>query len=458
MLYAGRLMSAVEKLPEKPPRQFQARVAEIATPDSFASVTTPEERRRAFFILFVSLICMGAGQSVMYGILPFLARQLGLTEFQAQLPFAVSAAIWVYSSTFWGKKSDHWGRKPVILLGLTAFGLSFGLFGAFAQAGDTGLLAVAIAYPCMIAARALYGLFGSGASPAAQAYVADRTTRAERTKGVATLSAAFGLGQTVGPLAGTLLVAFGAFVPYYVTALAAFASAAAIWLLLPERTQPRIQLEHQQPKLSWRDRRILPFVIFGAILGTAGAIPIPVLGYVFIDVLHLRQVDAIQFTNIGILASSLATLFAQLVVVQRFNISARALMLWGSVIALASFVLFAGSRQFGPMVVALVISGFGFGMVRPGYAAASSLAVDPDEQGAVAGIMGATSAAGYIFGPLIATKLYRLSPMAAFWFGALLMAMLCAYALLSPPLRRAGALAPESDVVDESAQTQVPGA
>jgi MFS family permease len=105
-----------------------------------------------------------------------------------------------------------------------------------------------------------------------------------------------------------------------------------------------------------------------------------------------------------------------------------------------------------------VISGLGFGMVRPGYAAAASLAVDPDEQGAVAGIIGATSAAGFIFGPLMATKLYKLSPAAPFWFGAILMAALCVYALRSQHLKNAGALAPESDVVDETAQTQVPNA
>ena len=109
-------------------------------------------------------------------------------------------------------------------------------------------------------------------------------------------------------------------------------------------------------------------------------------------------------------------------------------------------------------MTALVVSGVGFGMVRPGYGAASSLAVDPEEQGAVAGIMGATSAAGFIFGPLIATKLYKFSPGAPFWFGGLMMVALFAYAVLSPHLKRAGALAPDSDVVEENAETQVPKA
>jgi MFS family permease len=418
-------------------------------------ITTQEERRRAFVILFVSLMCMGAGQSVMFAILPSLARQMGLSEFQASLPFVSSATIWVFSSGFWGERSDRWGRKPVILLGLSAFGISFASFAVFASLGIGHLLPVILAYPLMIFARSLYGLFGSGAAPAAQAYVADRTTRAERTKGVATLGAAFGLGTTIGPGIGAALVIFGLFAPFYFTAAVAIASAAAIWYFLPERTPPRIRLEHK-PTLRWYDRRIWPFIVFGVGISTAGAVPIQTVGYLFIDVLHFSPAEAPQYIGIGLVASSLAALFAQLVIVQRFNLSARMLMRAGTVIGLASFVLFAFGRQFGPLVMALVISGLGFGMVRPGYAAAASLAVDPDEQGAIAGITGATSGAGFIFGPMIATALYKISPAAPYLFGAGMMCALYAYALLSPHLRNAGALAPEGDAVEETAETQVP--
>src|ERR1700760_2688953 len=90
-------------------------------------VTTPAERRRAFSILFVSLTCMGAGQTVLFNILPPLSRQLHLSEVQTTSVFAVSAAVWVVTSTYWGKKSDIWGRKPVMLLGLLAFAASFAL-------------------------------------------------------------------------------------------------------------------------------------------------------------------------------------------------------------------------------------------------------------------------------------------------------------------------------------------
>jgi len=316
-----------------------------------------------------------------------------------------------------------------------------------------------VAYPLMIAARSLYGIFGSGASPASQAYVADRTTRAERTRGVAALGAAFGLGTTIGPGIGAMFVPLdlGLLAPFYFTALVAFASAAAIWFFLPERSAPRVHIERRY-KLHWHDRRIWPFIVFGLGISTAGAVPIQTVGYLFIDELHLKLVDAPQYTMIGLVASSLAALFAQLVIVQRFNMSGRALIRWGSVITIASFVLFIVGRQFGPLVMALIISGLGFGMVRPGYAAAASLADDPHEQGAIAGLTGATSGAGFIFGPLIATGLYRISPQAPYIFGAVLTTIMYIYALFSPHLKNAGMVVPEDDAVEEATETQVPNA
>jgi len=103
------------------PHQNGAQTAEVA--EAFSRVTTPGERNRAFAILFVSLMCVGAGQSILYAILPPISRQLGLSEVQVTAIFAVSAAIWVFSSPFWGRRSDLMGRKPVMLLGLLALAL-----------------------------------------------------------------------------------------------------------------------------------------------------------------------------------------------------------------------------------------------------------------------------------------------------------------------------------------------
>jgi len=226
------------------------------------------------------------------------------------------------------------------------------------------------------------------------------------------------------------------------------------WFLLPEHSAPNLKLV-RKATLHWHDRRVWPFIVFGVGVSTVGAIPIQTVGYLFIDVLHFSPAVAPQYTGIGLVASSVAGLCAQLVIVQLFKLSARALIYWGSAIALVSNILFAIGHQFGPLVFALIMSGLGFGMVRPGYAAAASLAVDRHEQGAIAGLTGATGAAGFIFGPLIATALYRIAPAAPYIFGAVLMSALYAYALWSPHLRNAGLIAAGTDA-DEAPETQVP--
>jgi MFS family permease len=91
--------------------------------------------------------------------------------------------------------------------------------------------------------------------------------------------------------------------------------------------------------------------------------------------------------------------------------------------------------NYGLIVFALLLSGLGFGMARPGYAAASSLAVSPEEQGSVAGIIGGASAAGFVFAPILGGWLYGVSPSAPFVLCVVLMSVLYGYVMLNPRLR-----------------------
>jgi MFS family permease len=135
-------------------------------------LTTKAERNRAFTILFISLTCMGAGQTVLFNILPPLSRQLGLSEVQTTGIFSISALVWVFTSAYWGKKSDQWGRKPIMLMGLCAFATSFALFATVILGGLRHWLSAFLIFPLLITTRSIYGILGSGTSPASQAYVA----------------------------------------------------------------------------------------------------------------------------------------------------------------------------------------------------------------------------------------------------------------------------------------------
>ncbi len=384
-------------------------------------------------LLFLCLMANGLGQTMLFAILPSIARDLKLTEWQAGSIFALSAAIWVYSSSFWGRQSDRLGRRPFILIGLLGFGASMlGLASVMAM-GLAGVLPAVLIWPLLVLTRSLHGVFGSAAFPAAQAYIADRTAPAERTEAIATLSASFGLGAAIGPGLGAALVYFGILAPLYFVGGLAVVSAIAIWLLLPERTRP-IEAQQLGPKLSWRDPRVLPFVIFGLILGTAGAIPVQIIGFFILDSLKTTADQGQQLTGVALMASSVASLFAQFVLVQRFKLTTRFLIHAGVLTGLLSNLLLIIEPNYGLIVFALLLSGLGFGMARPGHAAASSLAVTPLEQGSVAGIMGGVSAVGFIFAPVLGGWLYGFWPEAPFVLCAVLMLALYLYVLANPRL------------------------
>lgn len=165
--------------------------------------------RRATAVLFAAMTAVGLGQAILFAILPPAARDIGLSPFQVSIIFVVSATIWMFMSPYWGRRSDVLGRRPVILIGLLGFAASMLLLGATIEIGLRNALPVLVVYALLIASRCVFACFGSGAPPASQAYVADRTSLADRTSGVSMLNAAFGLGQTLGPATGAVFASLG---------------------------------------------------------------------------------------------------------------------------------------------------------------------------------------------------------------------------------------------------------
>ena len=128
------------------------------------------------------------------------------------------------------------------------FGISTGAFGLLLAAGQTGAWPLMTLYVAMILVRAVFGFFGSGTPSAAQAYIADRTTRSERTSGVAAIGAAFGMGTIVGPGFAAAMAAFHLLAPFFALAVFALGGALAIALFLPERRRPMTR-QSDMPRL-----------------------------------------------------------------------------------------------------------------------------------------------------------------------------------------------------------------
>jgi MFS family permease len=374
----------------------------------------PAIHRRSFRILFVGLVCVGLGQSVLFSTLPPAARELGLTPFRISTIFATSATIWVFVSPRWGRRSDAVGRRPIILGGLLGFALSTAMVATTITLGRAGVLATALVYPCLIASRCVFALLGSGTGPASQAYVADRTTITERTAHIAFLNGAFQLGETIGPAFGSMLAGFGLAAPLYFAAAVAVASAALLWRHLPEETPPHATIRVVVPRLKVLDARVLPFVAIAAALQAVRATTTITLALFFQDTLRLDGESTVRHAGLGFVVLAVATLTAQLVLVQRLRPSARAMMRGGIGLMLVAFAILVTGNELPTFLAALAALGVGLGLVRPGTSAGASLAVGADEQGAVAGVMSGLSVIGNVVGPMTATSLYELTPRAPF--------------------------------------------
>jgi MFS family permease len=120
----------------------------------------------------------------------------------------------------------------------------------------------------------------------------------------------------------------------------------------------------------------------------------------------------------------MATLFAQLVVIPRTAMSVRGLLTMGIIVTMLGIALLLLPMSSGLFVFALTLKGFGMGLMRPAVAAGGSLAVNPDEQGAVAGLNSSTAAVGIIFVPIIAMPLYLVLPTGPFWIALALTGMM----------------------------------
>lgn len=390
----------------------------------------PIGRNRQFRLLFVCLLVIGAGNSMLLAVAPPLVRQLNLPDSTVGWIFALSALLWVFSSPFWGRTSDRIGRKPVTAIGLVGFAVSMALFAGVVLLGIHEVIAGAALFIALMLARAVFGAFGSASSPAAQAYIADRTHISERTEQLAGLSSAFALGQAFGPaLCAALAGWLGLVFPIGLIALLAALAAYAIWRYLPENTPPKtgtsVSGDWRELTALMRDRRVSGHLIYGFGLSMIAGITVQVLGLFTMDRLGVSGGQGAELTAAGFMVGALALLTTQLAVLPRLKAGPRTLMIWGAAILALGMLIQIIAPSLGVLLVAQAAQGLGAGLARPGFTGGASIAVRPEEQGAAAGLVVATNGAGFVFSPLFGGVAYETLGMnAPLWFCfALLLAM-----------------------------------
>ncbi|MBX9616904.1 MFS transporter [Brevundimonas sp.] len=395
-------------------------------------------------ILFTVSLMAAAGNMGLQSVLPAIGREFRLSDTLVAAAFAISALMWTFASPFWARLSDRLGRKTVIMIGLGGFVASMLGFGLAATSGIEGWLGAMMAFALMALARTIYGVFGSAAPIASQAYVADRTTPEARTQAMSLLASAQGLGTVIGPVLSPLFILplVGLAGPMYAYALFGAIVLLIVWKRLPSgevvRQPSASGRQGTAAKGLWRDPRVRDFLLYGLLVTGAQAVNISVLGFHIIDEMAATGLDARQaqpFIAVAMFAGAAATLMVQWGLIPLLKMQPLALMRWGAGLALAGNLASIVVPDFFGVVIGYAIVSMGVGFARPGFTAGSSIAVGPHEQGAVAGLIMSVAGLSFLVPPVAGVALYELTEWAPFAGNAVLLAGAVLLAFLSPVLR-----------------------
>jgi MFS family permease len=359
---------------------------------------------------------------------------------------SASSIIFSLSSAVWGNKSESWGRKRVMLIGLSGYTLGTLLFATTFWFGLNKWLLGWGLFACLVLTRMLQSTVMAATTPAATAYMADITDFKSRTTAMGKLGAAQSIGTIIGPAVGGGLAIFGLLLPLYFAAATTFVAAILVWKFLPESPH---QPDNSGPVSSigqqvvaaikgYFDKRYISFLIIGVSMFTAFAVTQQTLGFFYQDHMGLNGQETAQTVGIAMIISAVSSLFAQGIIVQRCSFEPMTLVRIGLPIMAAGFLILANAEQDIWLIGCLSLVGFGMGLTMPGFTSAATLSVSANEQGAVAGVIAASPALGFIVGPIIGTTLYQFGETLPYWFTTIVFIPLIAYVWWLKPEKAGG--------------------
>lgn len=359
-------------------------------------------------LVFIAIVCVNIGQTVVFAILAPLGREVGLVEWQIGSIITCSSLTFSIASPRWGLISDRWGRKPVIITGLIGYTLGTILFASVFWLGMRGSISGWTLYGLLVLARVLQAVVMSATSPAAAAYMADITDVRQRTAAMGLIASGHSIGTIVGPA-----VAYFAFIsllaPMYIVAGATLIAALLVVAWLPRAPVTWTRSADKTQAGLW-DKRVFPFIAVGVTMYTGFSIVQQTLGYYFQDKLHLTAVQTAQQVGYAMMGTAVAALCSQVLVVQGFRWRPVNLMRTGFLLMACGFLGLSMAETALALSACMFVVGAGMGMAGPGFSSSATLSVTAQEQGAVAGLIAACPAMGFVTGPLVGAGLYHMNP------------------------------------------------
>jgi multidrug resistance protein len=374
----------------------------------------PASRSRLGVIFFTVLIDL-IGFGIVLPILPFYAQRFGAAGLGYGAIVGVFSLMQFVATALLGKLSDRVGRRPIILA------------TTLINAAGYVLFAFAGSYTVLFLSRVVSGFAGGNIS-AAQAYIADITTPAERSRGMGVVGAAFGIGFTLGPAIGGFAAHWGGpTAPGLVAVGLSLANFVSAYFILPESlghehrvTRPLFDLAHLGDAIA--RPRLQPLMAVWAL------VPFGFAGYTVALPLHAaakfgwkERELAILFTIIGLTAATVqGYLFGKIV----RRTGERALVIVGTFGMALSVAVIPWLASSAGLYAWTFVLAFANSVFAPAATGLVSVYADPREQGTVLGAAQAIGALGRMAGPPAVGTVYdAVSSTAAFLVAGSVMAL-----------------------------------
>jgi DHA1 family tetracycline resistance protein-like MFS transporter len=381
-------------------------------------VPDPTTARRVMVVLAV---CLGLQMTGFVMILPLFARRMN--DFGVGVEaLAASATAYALTGTlaspFAGALADRFGRRPLVLVSLAAYALSF-----------CGYLVASSAW-AIIALRGIAGALTAGLIPAVMGIVSDLAPANRRAQWVGIVNGGAAVGWILGPpLGGLLYDQYGYVVAFAVSIAIAVGTFLISVFLVPEThaPAPRLPAEARQPGGGGRKAPRWPAA------ASAFAVPAPVFALLlaisfvvmFTWALVEPQFMFYAYEDLAWTSSQLGlvmSVYGVAMVLGELTTSRlsdrwgrRPVLVLGLGLYMSQFLGLVLFRDFAPVGLAFAIAGFGNALYDPALNAYLMDIAPPDRKASTMGVKSTVMSFGAVLGPALVVVLARtLRPQSIF--------------------------------------------